>query len=189
MSKKNILVAALMVAGIAVSAGASAQTYVAATVGQAKWNVDCSGAATCSTSDTAFKLVGGYNFTQNLAAEAGYFSLGKATASAGNIRGEFKASGVDIVGVLKSTPMNGWVGFAKLGVAYVKGETTGYVGNMSGSTSKNSTQAVAGLGATYQVADNVSVRAEYERRDAKVADFDNAKTTISNLSFGVQYTF
>jgi opacity protein-like surface antigen len=45
------------------------------------------------------------------------------------------------------------------------------------------------LGVTYQLTNNVSLRAEYERRDAKVADVDGAKVTISNFSVGAQYAF
>lgn len=187
MSKKNIIAAALIFAGAAFSA--SAQTYVGGTVGKSKWNADCAGATSCSTSDTAFKLLGGYDLSPNWALEASYFSLGKATASDGNISGEFKASGVDFAGVAKTTAVNGWVGFAKLGLAYVKGETTGRVGNMSGSTSKNSAQAVYGLGFLYQISNNVNLRVEYERRDAKVADVSGATTAVSNLSVGVQAGF
>ncbi|MBC3929429.1 outer membrane beta-barrel protein [Undibacterium sp. CY21W] len=189
MIKKNIIAAALLATGFAMSASASAQAYVGGTVGQAKWNADCQGTTQCDTSDTAFKLLGGLDLYPNIAVEASYFSLGKATANVSGIKAEFKASGVDLVGVFKTTPVNGFVGFAKLGVGYIKGETSVSVGSLAGSTSKNSAQAVAGLGVTYQLTNNVSLRAEYERRDAKVADVDGAKVTISNFSVGAQYAF
>lgn len=187
--KKNIIAAALLATGFAMSASASAQAYVAGTVGQAKWNADCQGTTQCDTSDTAFKLLGGLDLYPNIGVEASYFSLGKATATVNGIKAEIKASGVDVVGVFKTTPMNGFVGFAKLGVGYIKGEVNASIGAVKGSVSKNSAQAVAGLGVTYQIANNVNLRAEYERRDAKVADVDGAKVTISNFSVGVQYAF
>jgi OOP family OmpA-OmpF porin len=187
--KKNIIAAALLATGFAMSASASAQAYVGGTVGQARWNVDCQGAGQCDKTDTAFKLLGGLDLYPNIAVEASYFSLGKASASDSGLKGEFKASGVDLVGVFKTTPVNGFVGFAKLGVGYIKGEVNASYGTLKGSLSKNSAQAVAGLGVTYQLTNNVSLRAEYERRDAKVADVDGAKVTISNFSVGVQYAF
>ncbi|MBI3285700.1 MAG: outer membrane beta-barrel protein [Burkholderiales bacterium] len=189
MSNKNILAAALIFAGLAFSANASAQTYVGGTVGKSRWNMDCAGTTSCSTTDTAFKLLGGYDLAPNWALEASYFSLGKATASDGNIKGEFKASGVDFSGVVKTAPENGFVGFAKLGLAYVQGKSTGSVGNMSGSVSKNSAQPVFGLGFLYQVSNNVNVRAEYESRKVKVADIDDATSTVRNFSVGVQASF
>ncbi|MFZ6816222.1 outer membrane beta-barrel protein [Undibacterium sp. Rencai35W] len=188
MTKKNILAAALMLAGIALSASASAQTYVAATVGQAKVDADCTGVTNCKTSDTTVKLLGGYNYTQNLGVEAGYFSLGKATASVGGIAGEFKATGVDVVGVVKSTPSNGWVGFGKVGIAYIRAESTVNSATIKGTVTKNSTKPVFGLGATYQISNNVNVRAEYERRQVNVVD-GVSDATVSNFSVGVEYIF
>lgn len=188
MTKKNILVAALMLAGIALSASASAQTYVAATVGQAKVDLDCAGVTNCKTSDTAIKLLGGYNFTQNLGVEAGYFSLGKAGGDVGGFATEYKATGVDVVGVVKSTPSNGWVGFGKVGIAYIRAEASVNSSTVKGSITRNSTKPVFGLGATYQISNNMNIRAEYERRQIHVVEgIDDV--TVSNFSVGVEYIF
>lgn len=189
MLKKNIFAGALVLSLSALSANASAQTYLGATVGQAKWNVDCSGTTSCKSTDTAFKLLGGYDLTPNVSLEASYFSLGKTTASIGGINGEIKGSGIDFSGVVKTDASSGFSGFAKLGVAYVKGEEIDSAAGRSSSTSKNSAQPVAGLGLLYEVSSNVHLRFELESRKVKIDDSGSGSGNVRNFSIGAQVRF
>src|SRR3954468_1608770 len=55
---------------------------IGGSVGQSKFNVDCSGAS-CDDTDTAFRVFGGYNFNRHFGVELGYAVLGKLTVSGG----------------------------------------------------------------------------------------------------------
>ncbi|CAN5730686.1 hypothetical protein BH11PSE12_BH11PSE12_25600 [soil metagenome] len=122
MFKKNSIASALILAAFALSASASAETYLGATVGQAKWNIDCTGAVSCKTADTAFKVLVGYELAPLWSLEASYFSLGEVGVNDASVKGTFSARGIDVAGVVKTAPMKGFVGFAKMGVAYVRGK-------------------------------------------------------------------
>ncbi|MDO8179686.1 MAG: outer membrane beta-barrel protein [Undibacterium sp.] len=189
MMKNRSIATALIFAGVAFSASASAQTYVGGALSQARWDVDCAGATACDTSDTGYKFFAGYDFNQIIGIEASYFYLGDVTASDGVVKGSFNAKGLEASAVVKTPRLKGFAGFAKLGLAYVHGESGGTVAGISASTSKSSAQPVYGLGITYLIGDNTSVRAEYERRKVKVADMDGSTTTVSTFSIGLQASY
>jgi OOP family OmpA-OmpF porin len=189
MSKKNSIAAALIFAGIALSAGASAQTYVGGALGQARWDIDCAGTTTCDRSDTAYKFLIGYDFTQIWGIEANYFALGTVTASDATFKGSFIGKGLDFSGVVKTPRLKGFAGFAKLGLSYVRGESGVSVGSVSGSLSKSSAQPLFGLGVTYLIGDNTSVRAEYERRKVKLADGEGVTANVNVFSVGLQASY
>ena len=187
MFNKKIIAAAIAVSGLFITASASAQYYAGATVGQARWNGDCSGTTSCKTTDTAFKVLGGYNIDNtNWGVEASYFNLGKVTVSDGALKGEIKGSGVDLSGVYRASFNNQWGGFAKLGIAYVKGEVEASLGSAHASQSTNSTQAVVGAGVTYAFDKNISVRAEVESRKVEVP---NSSGNVTNFNIGLQFAF
>jgi OmpA-OmpF porin, OOP family len=163
MLKKSIVTATLFIAGLALSAGASAQTYVGGTIGQSSAKYDSTGVSSAEKNGTAFHLIAGYSFSPNLAVEGGYFNLGKSTVSVSGITVDFKGSGLDLAAVLKTDSFDGFMGFAKLGGAYVKGETSVSFPGFSGGVSENTFQALVGLGVAYKLSDTVQVRVEYER--------------------------
>jgi opacity protein-like surface antigen len=76
--------AALLITLVASSAWA--QAYVGLALGKAKYRDNCLGAAssiTCSSSDTAFRLFGGYKINPYLGFELGASTLGTMRASTG----------------------------------------------------------------------------------------------------------
>lgn len=196
MFNKKIITAVVAVTGLFISMAANAQAYVSATVGQARWNVDCNGAASCKTNDTSFNILGGYNLNSNWGIEASYYSLGKINANftnvvtygnVGTITGEMKATGIDLAGVYRTQITNNWGMFAKLGVARTKGEGTIFLNNTAMvSDSKNSTNVMAGLGVTYAFTPNVAMRTEIASRKA---DFTYTSGNITNFNIGVQVAF
>lgn len=189
MLKKNFLVAALMLSGLAFSAGVAAQNYIGAGAGHAQWNIDCAGATKCEKGATAFKVFGGRDLSPLWAVEGGFFSLGKVAASDGYTTGEFQARGVEVAGLIKTPSIKGFIGFGKLGVAVVKGETKATFGNARGTANHNSNQAVYGFGLMYQLNNDIRLRADVERRDVRLADFDSAKGAVTNVTIGLQASF
>jgi OOP family OmpA-OmpF porin len=189
MSKKTLFAVALIVTGMALSAHASAEPYLGAGIGKSWWNVDCIGATSCKKSATSYQITGGYNFNPVWAMEASYFSLGEISANNATTAGAFKSSGVDLTAVAKTPAKKGFIGLAKMGLAYVKGEELRTVGSLSGSNSKYSVQPVLGFGVIYQVNDELDLRAEYTIRRTKVASLENSTANVSTVTVGAQSSF
>lgn len=59
--------------------------YIGASIGQSKAKKFCDelAGASCDDKDTAWRILGGYQFHPNFAAEIGYHDFGKVTASGG----------------------------------------------------------------------------------------------------------
>jgi opacity protein-like surface antigen len=189
MSKKSLLATSLLIAGLILSAQATAQQrYLGAAIGVSKWNIDCSGALKCDKTDTSYQILTGYNFSPMWAVEGSFFSLGETSAIEGNEKVGFKSSGVDVVGVVKTPAMKGFVGLAKMGLAYVKGEAISG-SQLLESSSKYSVQPVLGFGVMYQVNTEVNVRADYTYRKVKVSNGTNATGNVSTITLGAQSTF
>lgn len=192
MFNKKIIAAVVAISGLFINTAANAQVYAGATVGKARWNVDCAGTTNCKTNDTSFNILGGYNINANWGVEASYYSLGKIKAGfgsvpgIGNVTGEMKATGLDLAGVYRAQLANNWGIFTKLGVAYSKGEGSVSLANYSISDSKNSTNVMVGIGATYSFTPSFAVRAEI---DSRKVDFNYTNGNITNLNIGVQATF
>ena len=191
MLKKNILAAALVLGSALVSAHAAAQaTYFGGSVGRAKWNFDCAGATSCHTAAGTWKLYGGHDFTPNFGVEGSYVYLNEVGASNSSVLGIFNGRGADIAGVAKTASMNNFVGFAKLGIAFMKGEITAFstaLGN--GSETHYSGQPLIGLGVMYQIDKKVSVRAEVDNRKVKISGFKDSTFGVTSFTIGLQSEF
>jgi OOP family OmpA-OmpF porin len=186
---KTKLIAAA--AALFLCAGAQAQGYASVSVGQARLNLDCSGATTCDKSDTAFKLIGGYKFAPNFGAELGYFHFGKAKAAGGGISGEVTntAFGGGVAFMQDLAPNWNFVG--RLGLAQVKTKISGTVAGVgSASDSDNNIALYGGLGVGYKIAPNVSLDAAWDftksKYDKNGADFS---ANINVLSVGLTFSF
>ena len=191
MLKNKVLVTVLALAGVTLSAAASAQVYVGGTVGSSKWNDDCKYTVKCDTTSTAYKLLGGYALDKNFALEASYFSLGKisATSKVGGINSsvQVKGTGFELAGVVNHSFTDKFGGFAKLGFARVTADSNGNVpGVVRLSNDTTSTQPVIGLGLTFQLSDNLALRGEFEQRRLKLG---SDKESVRNFSVGLQYAF
>ena len=189
MIKKNIVAVAFMFAGLTFAASASAQVYVGAAVGQSKWDINCAGLTTCKTSDTSYKFIGGYDFPRIFAVEASYFSLGELSFSNATTKAETRAKGFEFSGLVKTPQIAGLSGFAKLGVAAVKGETNATSGSISAASSKSKAQAVYGVGMTWMFAEKTSLRAEFERRKVDVANIAGSTANVNTFSIGIQASY
>lgn len=188
---KRTMLAALVLAGAALSPVAFAQAYLGGSVGQSRADLDCTGADTCDKSDTAFKLYGGYMFSPNFGAEGVYFNQGKAKITgtdptAGNVSIEYKGDGFGLY-VLGVVPFDKFSVFGKVGVvsAKITGDATSSVlGNAS--ESERHTNAGWGIGAGYEFAKNLGARLEFERLRV---EFQGTKNDVDLLTLGLVYRF
>jgi OOP family OmpA-OmpF porin len=156
----------------------------------------------CSIKDTSTgaKLFGGYQFNQYVAAEGSYVNLGKFTMSANGTvgatsvtaSGSDKPSGfsVDAVGTWPITPEFGVLG--RIGVFRWTLDDSASVsgGGISLSTSNKPTGTSAdfGVGAKYDFAKNMGVRAEFQRFKS-IGNSTTGKSDVDLLSVSFVYRF
>lgn len=90
-SIKSLLAIAGFSAALAFAGGVAAQSlssvYIGGTIGQAEYKDGCAGVGDCDEKDTAWRILGGYQFNRYFAAELGYHNLGETSASAGATEG------------------------------------------------------------------------------------------------------
>lgn len=197
---KKILLTSII--GVLASASASAgenQSYVAFDIGQSKIANFCNGApatVSCNKTDTAFRIAGGYAFSNNFGVEVSYSDYGKATVAgtvgAVAVSAKAAATAIQIVGT-GTLPLNDQFSLtAKAGFAFVnaKASATAILGPFSaaGSTTANNTNAVWGVGAEYAFTPKVSARLNYEDL-GKVGNATTGKGKLSSVTVGVVYKF
>lgn len=187
---KKISIVVCAAAGMLVSSFASAQTYLGGSIGQSDTSNYCNYSTSCDSKTTSYKVFGGYNIDKNFAVESSYFSSGKASMNSGLALGhsEQKKTGFSLAGVYNYEFNEAFGGFAKLGIARVKTETSFDTSGLPAYTaSYTGNQALYGLGVIYKINPNLAVRAEFEMYNPKT--FSNNGTSASNLSAGLQYNF
>lgn len=202
--KQIVLSACLAAAGSGLAVSAQAQTrapsdnavetagfYVGAGIGRAKANDACDFGAigfvgSCDDKSTTWNLFAGYQFTPNIAVEAGYVDLGKVSAS-GRVGGTpvsasaetqaFELVGVGMLPVAPSISLYG-----KLGLARWDADATASSAVVVTASDKG-TDFTAGLGAQYAFNRNFAARAEWQYYN------DVADSNIHVLRVGVRYKF
>lgn len=157
---KKWLIAAFSATTLALSAGASAQAltgfYAGAEFGNADFGTD---------DDTAVKILGGFQITPNIAAEAAYSMLYD--------KGGSEVTALEVVGV-GSFPLAQQLSvFGKLGFANVDVETP--------FGSDDGIELTWGLGLQYDVSQRLGVRAGWQRYETD--------EEVDLLSIGVIYRF
>ncbi|PRC94112.1 outer membrane beta-barrel protein [Solimicrobium silvestre] len=189
--KRNIIATVLAVAGLMLGASAQAQVYVGGTVGESFWNTNCSGTTNCSTNDSGYKMLGGYNINSHWGVEATYFSVGKITANVGEINGEIKGTGADIAGVYRTNfGSSDWGMFAKLGFGSTKGEVIASEGTFTNSITTRTTEPVVGFGVTYAVNESFKLVADIDSRSVKVTvPGTTTSGGVVSLNIGAQVSF
>ena len=190
MFNKKILAAAVLLGSAFLSAHAAAQvSYFGGSVGRAKWNFDCAGSTSCHTAAGSWKLFGGYEFSPNFSVEGSYVYLNEVGASDSILKATFNGRGADLAAVAKTTPMNNFVGFGKLGVAFMKGEVVASAAGFTGSETHYSGQPLVGLGVMYYVDKKVAIRAEVDHRNVKVSGYRETTSGVTSFTIGLQSEF
>jgi OOP family OmpA-OmpF porin len=190
MTFKQTVLATLLLAG-ASGATFAADYYVGASVGQADYRIDTTGATNADTKDTAGKIFGGMMFTPHFGIEASLFSLGEARGTlavpgVGLATSTGKVNGIGLYGVA-AMPLGSFSVFGKVGGTYARAKTSASGAFGSFSETESSFQPAAGIGASYAINANLGVRAEFERMRIKFAG--DEKDDINLMTVGVTYRF
>ncbi|MGE5491905.1 MAG: outer membrane beta-barrel protein [Actinomycetota bacterium] len=202
--KKKIIALSLFAASTAVFAQ-NTGWYVGGSAGQSKtkfknddfaWNI-AGVSETKDTTDTAWKLFGGYNFNQYFAVEVGYADLGtpKYKYSGAGVAGQMKVEQNSAFAAAKATlPVGSQFNlFGKLGATsnHSKSTWTSNIGN--GSDSDNHIKAMFGVGAEFLPIKNVGIRVEYENYGRFGREVNNnrvgGRTDVDMWSVGAVYKF
>jgi OOP family OmpA-OmpF porin len=189
MMKKHVLLAA---AALALSGAASAQVYGVVSAGVSKLKVDCDGAQVCDRSDTAFKVLGGYKFTPNVAMEAGYMSFGKAKIRDSGDSVDVGVTGFGIGAAFHQDFATNWNFVARLGLAQVKTKLDLNISGVgSGSDSDSNAQLYGGLGVGYKLSKQVSIDAAWDFSKGKYNKdgLDLGSGNVNAFSLGLTFGF
>lgn len=184
---KQILLGAILT--LTLASTAQAQGYASVGAGITHLNDDCSGTTSCDNSGTGFKLIGGYKFSPNVAAELTYFDFGKATATINFppiVNGAIKTKGFGIGAALSTDFSPELYGNARLGLATLKTEVSLSSAVASASESQSSTKLYLGFGAGYHVTKQLSLDVSADFSKAK---FDGTEEGVRLLSVGATFRF
>lgn len=183
--KKQFIVA-LIGSAFAIAAQAE-NTYVGVNVGKSEQKISVE-EGSIDESATGYKLYAGYNFNKTFGAEAGYVDFGDADFTDGSDSVTIRTKSFYIAGTATLPVNNEFALFAKAGIARNRAKATVTFDDETESDSVNRTSAIFGLGASYSVAKNMSLVAEYEYF-GKVAKEEGINVKADLLSIGLRYKF
>lgn len=176
---KKIALASLLLAMVG---SASAQVYVGGAFGPSHVNMDCPAIlGSCDTSDTGYKVYGGYKLNPMVALEVAYIDFGKAKFTGGS----FATDGFLINAAFRHNFNRELNGVARLGVATLDTKLSG-PRVIGGSQTDSSTKLYFGLGLEYAFTKNLkgTVGADFAN-----AEFKGDSGSVRLLSIGAQYDF
>jgi opacity protein-like surface antigen len=202
---KKQAAALAILSALSAPALAAGPWYVYGAVGQGKFDLDkgavdekirgITGVQPASTLDdwrmmSALQL--GYRFTPHLAAEAGYYDLGKATYHGhfpdGSVADEdIKATGWGLSALGLLPLANRFSGFLRLGMIDAKVEQSAAIAGLAGSATQ--WKRMYGVGGLYDLNDAFTIRAEYQRF-SRLGDRDKTgEIDVTAFSLGLMYRF
>lgn len=168
-----------------VSAAAAAQEngfYLGGSLGRAtftEWCVDDPAVLACDDKASAWKLLGGYRFSRNLAVEATYINWGEVDGTVRTASGERRVSAeqtsIGIAGVLSFDVSPQFAVFGKAGFLKTEQDLPA-----SRQSSRDESEFHFGLGARVGFTPGWAARAEWEKTQ---------KLKVDMLSIGVEYRF
>ncbi len=147
--------------------------YFGGTIGPSDGSSYCSGATGCEDTDTAWKIFGGYKFTDKLSAEGSYVNLGDLHKN--GTSSDISAIAANAVGTLPVTDQ--FDIFGKIGLMRWNSDNT--TGSESGFG------ATYGIGAKMHINETTSLRAEWEKFPG-IETSPTEDTDVNMLSVGVE---
>lgn len=187
---KKIALCLAAAGALALSASASAQGYIGASVGRTSLSSDCTGLASCDKSGTGGKIFAGYSFLPYLGAEVAYLNFGKARAVADVagtlVNAEIKTSGIGAGLAMRGDLAPSWNAFARLGVARMTADVSGSALGVAVSEKDRTTQAYFGLGVGYALSKVVSIDASADFSRSK---FEGESSNVRMLGVGLTAKF
>jgi OOP family OmpA-OmpF porin len=188
--KSAIAVFAVTATAFALPAAAQMNTsafYVGGSLGQSKFKNSCTGLPagfSCDEKDTAWRILGGYQFTPNIAAELGYHNFGETKASSSGFEVKDKASAWELVALGMWPIANQFGIYGKLGAHHSESKLESNLPGTGGKETGNGLTFGAGL--QWNVMAPLALRAEWQRYD-KVGGVSDNKLDV--LSLGAVYRF
>lgn len=158
--------------------------YAGITLGNGKPNVTPTAQALSKSSNFIYGGLAGYQYNKNLAVEVQFTGAGKATDVAGNTA-KADALSLTAVGML---PLNdSFELLGKLGVASAKTTSSGLATNLGATR----TGLTYGLGAQYNVTQNLGLRLVWDRYAVATATAAGVKTNANAnvMTLGAVYKF
>lgn len=169
------------------ASAASAQGYIGIATGPTQHKLDCSGTTSCDTTDTGYKLYGGYKFSPIAAVELGYTDFGRATKKLGTASATYTATSFWIGGAVFVLLAPQLKGIARLGISSSEAEVSETWWPFSVSNSKTHTNPYVGLGLGYDLTPQMSLTAHFDFARIKYNNSDSADTSF--LSIGLSQAF
>lgn len=155
--------------------------YVGASVGEAKFDIDCASGFSCDRKDTGFKIFSGGKFRDVIGLELSYLDMGEAERAGGTTR----ARGVNL-SVIGNLPLHDRFSiFGRLGSTYGWTKTDSSTTSISSGKERGFGLAY-GAGVNFDLATNWALRAEWERHRF---EFANEDSDIDLYTIGFNYKF
>jgi OmpA-OmpF porin, OOP family len=188
---RRIALVLLAMGGLIAAPQAWGQLYLGGSFGKSDFDdgnaiPDLITSGTVDGKDSGFKIFGGYQFNQHFGVELAYVDLGKASYSGMFLGAPVTGGSVDttglnfsVVGILPLNPS--FELFGKIGFFTWEAQARDTTGGVPFSGKAEDTDVSFGIGASYNINRNLSVRAEWEQFEAV--------DTISLLSLGVVFKF
>jgi OOP family OmpA-OmpF porin len=170
---------------------AAAQPYGVVSVGASRLGLDCQGAASCDKTDVGAKVIGGYKFAPNWAAELGYFEYGKATAGDMGISVSIRNTAFGLGAAFHQDLTADWNAVARFGVARVETKLSGSVSGLgSASDTDNNAQAYLGMSVGYRLSKATTLEFAWDYGRSKFnKDGIDESGGINVLSIGLSSGF
>ncbi len=147
--------------------------FFGGTIGASEGTSYCSGESNCEDSDTAWKIFGGYKFTDKLSAEGAFVNLGDMHKNGENSDiSAFTLHGVGTLPISEQFDV-----FAKVGaMRWTSDNTTG---------DENGFGITYGLGAKMHINESTKLRAEWEKFPS-IETSSSQETDVNMLSVGFE---
>ncbi|MGB0845490.1 MAG: outer membrane beta-barrel protein [Thiolinea sp.] len=162
-----------------------ANNYMGASVGMSESEALCTSLNNCLDDEKSWKAYSGVRLNDNVVIEGGYVKFGDLSAddSNGN-KMTSKLSGYTTAGLATFQYSDQIELFGKGGMIWWENETSGSSGNYTNDDSGT----FLGVGANYDMGDNLGIKAEWERFDGISRFKDEAAESIDLLSVGVTFS-
>jgi opacity protein-like surface antigen len=186
-ASRKAVYAALLTASLGVGAAfaqssdGESRLYAGATFGQAHWRPGCASASACDDTNSALRVLAGYQINRLFAAEVGFHNLGKADAPGAGIKAN----------AWEALLVAGWPLASALSIY---GKAGVYRGNAEGSgalTAKKETNynGTFGFGVQYEVSHNIALRGEWQAYSRLAGGTLGPRSDVDVVSAGALWRF
>ena len=164
--------------------------YAGFHIGQSSAEDACTGVSgpgiSCDDKDTAWKILGGYQFNRNFALEFAYTDFGEVSAS-GTFTASIEATAFELVAVGMLPVADRFSVYGKIGM--YRGDTEFSTNNpLFDNASESNTDLTFGIGVRFDFTKNLGVRAEWQKYQ-DVGGGDIGESDVDLISVGLIWKF